>query len=75
MLFLMLRDVIGEDAFRRGIRAFWEQNQFRNASWSDLQAAFGDLLDRVLAHVDKRDVAAVERVVVIDLEEDRKSVV
>jgi hypothetical protein len=40
MLFVMLRDVIGEAAFGRGIRAFWEREQFRTASWSDLQAAF-----------------------------------
>jgi len=40
MLFLMLRDAIGEEEFRRGIRAFWQQYRFRAASWSDLQAAF-----------------------------------
>jgi hypothetical protein len=40
MLFVMLRDVIGEDTFRRGIRAFWEKHRFRAASWTDLRAAF-----------------------------------
>jgi aminopeptidase N len=40
MLFVMLRDAIGEEAFRRGIRAFWKEQQFRTASWSDLRAAF-----------------------------------
>ncbi len=49
MLFLMLRDAIGEDAFRRGIRAFWEQHRFRIASWSDLQAAFEMAARRSLA--------------------------
>ena len=29
MLFVMLRDAIGEDAFRRGVRAFWEEHRFR----------------------------------------------
>ncbi|WP_018992753.1 M1 family metallopeptidase [Aromatoleum toluclasticum] len=40
MLFVMLRDLIGEDAFQRGIRAFWQAQRFRTASWSDLRAAF-----------------------------------
>ena len=49
MLFVMLRDAIGEDAFRRGIRAFWEQEQFRAASWRDLQVAFERAAGRSLA--------------------------
>jgi aminopeptidase N len=40
MLFVMLRDTIGEEAFARGIRAFWEAHQFRRASWDDLRRAF-----------------------------------
>ena len=40
MLFVMLRDEIGEEAFSRGIRAFWEKRRFSAASWSDLQRAF-----------------------------------
>jgi hypothetical protein len=49
MLFVMLRDAIGEDAFRRGIRAFWEKHRFRTASWSDLQAAFDKAAGRSLS--------------------------
>ena len=49
MLFVMLRDAIGEDAFRRGIRAFWEAHRFRTATWSDLQAAFEQAAGRSLA--------------------------
>jgi len=49
MLFFMLRDAIGEDAFARGIRAFWAQHRFRNASWGDLQAAFAEAAGRSLA--------------------------
>ena len=49
MLFVMLRDAIGEEAFRHGIRAFWEQFQFRTASWSDLQAALERSAGRSLA--------------------------
>jgi aminopeptidase N len=40
MVFVMLQDLIGEDAFRRGIRSFWSRNRFRIASWRDLEGAF-----------------------------------
>lgn len=49
MLFLMLRDAIGDDAFRRGIRAFWERRRFEAASWRDLQSAFEQVAGRSLA--------------------------
>ena len=49
MLFVMLKDAIGDDAFRRGIRAFWEKHRFRAASWGDLQAAFEQASHRRLA--------------------------
>ena len=40
MLFFMLRDAIGKAAFSRGIRAFWERQRFKTASWDDLRIAF-----------------------------------
>lgn len=40
MLFLMLRDEIGEAAFSAGIRRFWRERQFTRASWDDLRTAF-----------------------------------
>jgi hypothetical protein len=40
MLFLMLRERIGREAFDAGVRRFWEQHRFRTASWDDLRAAF-----------------------------------
>ena len=40
MLFFMLRDVIGEAAFDRGLRDFWSRYRFRIASWDDLRGAF-----------------------------------
>ena len=40
MMFLMLRDLLGNESFDRGLRLFWSQNKFRLASWSDLQSAF-----------------------------------
>ena len=49
MLFEMLRDAIGEEAFRRGVRAFWEQHRFRAASWGDLQVAFERAAGRSLS--------------------------
>ncbi|HMM55369.1 MAG TPA: M1 family aminopeptidase [Candidatus Desulfobacillus sp.] len=49
MLFLMLRDAIGAEAFRRGLRGFWQAQRFRAASWRDLQAAFEQAAGRPLA--------------------------
>lgn len=40
MLFVMLRGTLGEEAFRKGMRAFWQTQKFRTASWRDLQSAF-----------------------------------
>lgn len=40
MVFVMLEDLIGEAAFARGIRLFWERERFRIAGWQALQAAF-----------------------------------
>ena len=40
MVFSMLRDLIGPDAFARGIRRFWRAQRFRVASWDDLRSAF-----------------------------------
>jgi len=40
MVFLMLRDRIGRDAFERGLRLLWQRKQFQTASWDDLEAAF-----------------------------------
>lgn len=40
MLFFMLRDLVGEDAFALGIRRFWRENSFRVASWVELLDSF-----------------------------------
>jgi aminopeptidase N len=40
MMFLMLRDLLGNKSFDRALRLFWSQNQFRIASWLDLQSVF-----------------------------------
>lgn len=48
MLFVMLRDTIGADAFARGVALFWQQQRFRTASWDALQAAFEQASGRPL---------------------------
>lgn len=48
MVFVMLRDLIGEAAFERGIRTFWGQNRFRVAGWAELQHAFEQASGRSL---------------------------
>lgn len=48
-LFLMLRDMLGDEAFDRGIRLVWERHRFRQAGWSDLRAAFEEASGRDLA--------------------------
>ncbi len=40
MLFVMLHDRIGADAFDRAVRRFWAEHRFRVAGWEALRAAF-----------------------------------
>lgn len=40
MLFHMLRNEVGDEAFYKALRAFYLQNRFREAAWSDIQRAF-----------------------------------
>ncbi|HMX17477.1 MAG TPA: M1 family aminopeptidase [Rhodocyclaceae bacterium] len=40
MLFVMLKDLLGPEAFRAGIRRFWSERRFRVASWDDLRSDF-----------------------------------
>lgn len=48
MVFVMLQDEIGEDAFARGLRLFWERERFRSAGWEALRAAFEEAAGRSL---------------------------
>lgn len=48
MVFLMLRDLIGEQAFEHGLRRFWESRRFDVASWEHLRAAFEQASGRTL---------------------------
>jgi aminopeptidase N len=47
-LFVMLRDLIGRDAFAAGIRRFWSEHRFQAATWGDLQTAFEKASSRSL---------------------------
>ncbi len=49
MTFLMLRDLIGHDAFDRGVKLFWADYRFRTASWDALRKAFEVASGRDLA--------------------------
>jgi hypothetical protein len=49
MVFLMLRDAIGTEAFDRGLRAFWREHRGGTASWDDLRTAFEAASRRDLA--------------------------
>ena len=40
MLFLMLRDALGAESFAAALRAFWREQRFKVAGWSELQRAF-----------------------------------
>jgi hypothetical protein len=46
MVFLMLKDQIGERAFHKGVQLLWQRKQFQVASWADLESAFSEAADR-----------------------------
>ena len=48
MVFFMLRDEIGADAFAGGLRRFWQRYRFQRASWSDLEQTFAEVAGRNL---------------------------
>lgn len=48
MVFAMLRDTIGADAFADGLRAFWTSHRFVPAGWRQLGAAFAAAAGRPL---------------------------
>jgi len=48
MVFLMLRDEIGTEAFTRGLRLFWQRHRFQRAGWTDLERAFAEVSGRDL---------------------------
>jgi aminopeptidase N len=48
MVFFMLRDEIGSDAFVKGLRLFWQRHRFQQAGWADLRHDFGEASGRDL---------------------------
>jgi aminopeptidase N len=48
MVFVMLRDSIGEEAFRQGLRDFWDKYRFKTATWDDLRTSFEQASGRSL---------------------------
>lgn len=49
MVFLMLRDEIGREAFEQGLRLLWERHRFRTAGWAELERAWSDAARRDLS--------------------------
>lgn len=49
MVFLMLRDEVGQAAFEQGLRLFWQRHQFRTANWNHLERAFSQARGRDLS--------------------------
>jgi aminopeptidase N len=48
MMFLMLRDLLGREAFDSALQTFWREQRFRITSWPDLQHAFETVSGRDL---------------------------
>lgn len=48
MVFFMLREEIGDKAFRDGLRSFWERHRHRTVSWRELRLEFEYAADRSL---------------------------
>ena len=49
MVFFMLREEIGEKAFREALRTFWDRHRFRAVSWRELRLEFEYAADRSLS--------------------------
>ncbi|MBI4948719.1 MAG: hypothetical protein HY955_01075 [Deltaproteobacteria bacterium] len=48
MVFNMLEKLIGEEAFRKGLREFYSANAGKNASWTDIKKGFDKASDKDL---------------------------
>lgn len=49
MLFHMLKNLIGKEAFYSGLKEFIKNNQFKNASWDDIRETFEKTADKDLS--------------------------
>jgi hypothetical protein len=48
MVFFMLRDALGNEAFERALQRFWVKHRFTVASWSHLETAFEEASGKTL---------------------------
>ena len=69
LFFQELRELIGAEAFNRGLRAFYRENQGKSASWSDLQQSFSLASDRDLDRFfsERLDRTAIPELAVSDI--------
>ncbi|HYP66810.1 MAG TPA: M1 family aminopeptidase [Thiobacillaceae bacterium] len=49
MVFFMLRDEIGANAFSSGLRLFWQRYRFQRAGWAELEQTFAEVAGRDLS--------------------------
>ncbi len=49
MLFGMLEDTIGKEAFAKGLKLFYTNNRFKSATWNDIRQAFEETTGTDLA--------------------------
>ncbi|MSQ59660.1 MAG: M1 family peptidase [Betaproteobacteria bacterium] len=64
MLFYVIREQIGREKFAEGLRGFWQQHQFKTATWDDLRMSFEKTSGESLAHLfaqylDRADLPSV----------------
>jgi aminopeptidase N len=65
MLFHMLRNLVGEEAFYRSLRTFIEKNKFRDATWQDIRGSFEETYGKDLGWffsqwLDRKGVPSLE---------------
>jgi uncharacterized iron-regulated protein len=64
MVFHMLREKVGQDAFINSLRAFYDRKKYKPAGWTDLKETFEDVTDKDLATffgqwLDRTDIPAL----------------
>jgi uncharacterized iron-regulated protein len=69
MFFQELRELLGAEAFSRGLRTLYRDNQGKSASWSDLQQSFSLASDRDLGGFfsERLDRTAIPKLAVSDI--------
>lgn len=65
MLFHMLRNIVGDEAFYRSLRRLIDKNKFRDATWEDIRGAFEETYGKELGWffsqwLDRKGVPSIE---------------